>query len=66
MMSTSWEQLGSYSLERMLNLHKNPGNTNTRVNMYSSEARLVDPDTGKDAKFGEEGELWVRGPQVMM
>lgn len=30
------------------------------------EARLVDPTTGEDVKPGEEGELWVRGPQVMM
>ena len=28
-----------------------------------TEARLVDPATGRDAD--EEGELWVRGPQVM-
>jgi acyl-CoA synthetase (AMP-forming)/AMP-acid ligase II len=28
-----------------------------------TEARIVDPRTGKDA---EEGELWVRGPQVML
>jgi 4-coumarate--CoA ligase len=28
-----------------------------------TEARIVDPRTGKDA---DEGELWVRGPQVML
>jgi acyl-CoA synthetase (AMP-forming)/AMP-acid ligase II len=28
----------------------------------NTEARLVDPETGEDA---EEGEIWVRGPQVM-
>ncbi len=28
-----------------------------------TEARLVDPDTGKDAEA--RGELWIRGPQVM-
>lgn len=28
-----------------------------------TEARIVDPETGKDA---DEGELWVRGPQVML
>lgn len=27
--------------------------------------RLVDPTTNKDVGPGEEGELWVRGPQVM-
>jgi acyl-CoA synthetase (AMP-forming)/AMP-acid ligase II len=30
-----------------------------------TEARLVDPRTGADAAPGEEGELWIRGPQVM-
>ena len=27
--------------------------------------RLVDPDTGQDVPLGEEGELWVRGPNLM-
>ena len=27
--------------------------------------RIVDPKTGKDLGVGEEGELWVKGPQVM-
>ena len=31
-----------------------------------TEVRLVSPLTGKDVPIGEEGELWVRGPQVMM
>ena len=31
----------------------------------NTEARLVDPETGTDAERGEEGEIWVRGPQVM-
>lgn len=31
-----------------------------------TECRLVDPDTGQDAPPGERGELWMRGPQVMM
>ena len=30
------------------------------------EARLVDPKTGSDVPSGEEGELWIRGPSVMM
>ncbi|ORY38884.1 acetyl-CoA synthetase-like protein [Rhizoclosmatium globosum] len=29
------------------------------------EARIVNPDTGKDVEQGQEGELWVRGPNVM-
>ncbi|KEF57083.1 uncharacterized protein A1O9_07273 [Exophiala aquamarina CBS 119918] len=31
-----------------------------------TDARLVDPVTFKDVPFGEEGELWLKGPQVMM
>jgi acyl-CoA synthetase (AMP-forming)/AMP-acid ligase II len=30
-----------------------------------TEARLVDPDSGRDLPPGRPGELWVRGPQVM-
>jgi 4-coumarate--CoA ligase len=28
-------------------------------------SRLVDPGTGEDQDVGDEGELWVKGPQVM-
>jgi acyl-CoA synthetase (AMP-forming)/AMP-acid ligase II len=31
----------------------------------NTEARLVDPETGEDVAEGEEGEIWLRGPQVM-
>jgi acyl-CoA synthetase (AMP-forming)/AMP-acid ligase II len=31
----------------------------------NTEARLVDPETGEDVAEGEEGEIWIRGPQVM-
>ena len=31
----------------------------------SSEARLVDVATGQDVGPGEEGEIWIRGPQRM-
>jgi acyl-CoA synthetase (AMP-forming)/AMP-acid ligase II len=31
----------------------------------NTEARLVDPETGDDVPEGEEGEIWLRGPQVM-
>ena len=31
----------------------------------NTEARLVDPVTGRDVDAGQSGELWVRGPQVM-
>ena len=35
------------------------------VTVSNTESRIVDPDTGEDLPFGERGELWVRGPQVM-
>jgi 4-coumarate--CoA ligase len=31
----------------------------------NTECRIVGPETGADCPPGEEGELWVRGPQVM-
>ncbi len=40
-----------------------PGTSGTTV--ANTECRLVDPDTGADMGVGDEGELWVRGPQVM-
>jgi acyl-CoA synthetase (AMP-forming)/AMP-acid ligase II len=30
-----------------------------------TDARIVDPGTGQDALRGGQGELWIRGPQVM-
>ena len=35
------------------------------ITVGSTEIRLVDPESGEDRGVGEEGELWVRGPQVM-
>ena len=32
----------------------------------NTEARVVDPGTGQDVQRGERGELWIRGPQVML
>jgi acyl-CoA synthetase (AMP-forming)/AMP-acid ligase II len=31
----------------------------------NTEARLIDPETEQDVAEGEEGEIWIRGPQVM-
>ena len=30
-----------------------------------TEIKIVNPDTGEEVPFGESGEVWVRGPQVM-
>ncbi len=32
----------------------------------NTEARLVDPETLEDVPEGERGEIWIRGPQVML
>ncbi|CEH19228.1 Acyl-CoA synthetase [Ceraceosorus bombacis] len=29
------------------------------------QARIVDPESGKDVERGESGELWVKGPNIM-
>jgi 4-coumarate--CoA ligase len=31
----------------------------------STECRVVDPGSGADLGVGEDGEIWIRGPQVM-
>lgn len=36
------------------------------VTISNTESRIVDPDTGEDQPVGSRGELWVRGPQVML
>lgn len=36
------------------------------VPLPSVRMRVVDPETMKDVKEGEEGELWVQGPNVMV
>lgn len=35
------------------------------LTVANCESRVVDPATGEDVPPGEEGELWVRGPNVM-
>jgi 4-coumarate--CoA ligase len=35
------------------------------VTVPNTEIRIVDPVTGEDRDIGQEGELWIRGPQVM-
>ena len=32
----------------------------------STECRVVDAETGRDVESGQDGEIWVRGPQVML
>ncbi len=35
------------------------------VTVPNTELRIVDPATGVDLPDGEDGEVWIRGPQVM-
>jgi long-chain acyl-CoA synthetase len=35
------------------------------VPVPDTEVKLIDPDTGKDVDFAREGELYLRGPQIM-
>ena len=34
------------------------------VPLPETEVRIVDPETGEDLAMGEDGELWIRDPQV--
>jgi len=36
------------------------------VPVANTECRVVDPGTGEDVAAGQDGEVWVRGPQVML
>ena len=36
------------------------------VPVPDTEVKLVNPDTGKEVPLGQEGEVWIRGPQVML
>jgi acyl-CoA synthetase (AMP-forming)/AMP-acid ligase II len=35
------------------------------VTISNTECRVVDPETGEDLEVDEDGEIWIRGPQVM-
>ncbi len=36
------------------------------VPLPDTEIRVVDPETGEEPPVGEPGEVWVRGPQIMV
>jgi AMP-binding enzyme len=41
------------------------GATTIEVPVPNTETRIVDPVSGADLGTGQDGEVWVRGPQVM-
>jgi long-chain acyl-CoA synthetase len=35
------------------------------VPVADTDVKIVDPETGEETPFGETGEIWIKGPQVM-
>jgi long-chain acyl-CoA synthetase len=35
------------------------------IPIADTDVKLIEPETGEEVPFGEPGEVWVRGPQVM-
>ncbi|KAG0300927.1 putative fatty-acid--CoA ligase FadD10, partial [Dissophora globulifera] len=48
-----------------IGLYNNTVHGSIGVVLPNQEVRLVDPNTGKDVAKGDQGEIWVRGPNVM-
>ena len=44
----------------------NPKSGSSGLAVPNTQCRIVDPETGKDLASGERGEIWVKGPQVML
>lgn len=46
--------------------HTRPAPGAVGITVANTLCRIVDPDTGADLGPGQAGELWVKGPQVML
>ena len=46
--------------------HRAPKPGSVGITAPRSQTRIVDPVTGANQSVGHEGEVWVRGPQVML
>lgn len=46
--------------------HRTPRAGSVGITAPNTATRIVDPATGQDCAPGEEGEVWVKGPQVMI
>jgi 4-coumarate--CoA ligase len=42
-----------------------PKSGSSGVALPNTQCRVVDPESGEDLPAGKEGELWIKGPQVM-
>ena len=43
-----------------------PRSGSSGLALPNTQCRIVDPETGKDLPSGAEGEMWIKGPQVML
>jgi len=43
-----------------------PRSGSSGLALPNTQCRIVDAETGEDLAAGEKGELWIKGPQVMM
>jgi acyl-CoA synthetase (AMP-forming)/AMP-acid ligase II len=43
-----------------------PRSGSSGLALPNTQCRIVDPDTGNDLPANQEGELWIKGPQVMI
>jgi 4-coumarate--CoA ligase len=46
--------------------HRTPRPGSVGITAPNTATRIVDPETLQDCATGEEGEVWIRGPQVML
>jgi 4-coumarate--CoA ligase len=46
--------------------HRTPRAGSVGITAPNTATRIVNPETLQDCSVGEEGEVWVRGPQVML
>lgn len=53
------------SLTELAPLDRASGTLSVGVPVPSTHVRVVDPDSMQDVDVGEEGELWIKGPQVV-
>ncbi len=58
-------ELAPVSIVERFGPPEDDGSGSTGVLLPNQVARLVDPETGKDVLMGQEGELWIAGPNRM-